>query len=303
MRRRRSLVSVAALATALSAVAAHAQTPKPGETTAAASVSGITQFNTDLDGGGEFHWGGGIASGSLARQLTPELAAGLRVQYDYQQWKFAEPTVFGGSAPWETLSLPSIGVSLSYAPASDLRFTFAPAVEWAYETGASASDALAYGAVLSAAKVFSPDLVLGLGAGVFRQIDETKVFPFLIVNWKLSDRLRLTNPFVAGPVGGAGLELLYTWDDNWEFAGGGTYRSYRFRLKDDGPTPGGIGEHRFVPLYARVARKLTPQTKVDFYVAMFLGGQLSVIDANGNDRYSTDYGASPAIGATLSHRF
>ena len=47
-------------------------------------------------------------------------------------------------------------------------------------------------------RIFSPDLVFGVGAGVFRQIDETKVFPFLVVNWKITDRLRLGNPLQAG---------------------------------------------------------------------------------------------------------
>ena len=152
-------------------------------------------------------------------------------------------------------------------------------------------------------KVFSPTLVLGLGAGVFRQIDETKVFPFLIVNWKLSDSLRVANPFAAGPMGGAGLELVYAYDDNWEIAGGAAYRSYRFRLKDGGPTPGGVGENRFMPLFARISRKLTPQTTIGLYAFASLGGRLTVVDANGNDRYRSDYSVAPGLALSLAHRF
>jgi hypothetical protein len=298
---RSTVVLAAAIAAALP-FATQAQAPAADGITASAAVTGLAQLDTDLDAGGSFNWASGLASASLGRQLTPELAAGMRLQYDYQHWSFSDPKAFGGSAPWGSLNLPSLGVSVTYAPAPDLRFTVAPAVEWAYESGAGTGDALMYGAVLSAAKVFSPDLVLGLGAGVFRQLDETKVFPFLVVNWKIDDRLRLTNPFQAGPVGGAGLELVYTMDA-WEFGGGGTYRSYQFRLKDDGPTPGGIGEHRFVPLFLRAGRTLAPGTRLDFYAAAFLGGRLSVLDASGNERYATDYATAPAFGLTLSHRF
>jgi hypothetical protein len=301
MHRRRTAVLLVALATGLPA-GAHAQAPATGNVTASAALTGLAQFDTDLDGGGSFHWTGGIASASLAQQFTPELAAGLRLQYDYQQWSFDNPTAFGGVAPWESLNLPSVGVSVTYAPSADLRFTVAPAVEWAYESGASTGDALLYGAVASAAKVFSPDLVLGLGAGVFRQIDENKIFPFLVVNWKIDDRWRLTNPFPAGPVGGAGLELVYTMDQ-WQFAGGATYRSYKFRLKDDGPTPGGIGEHRFVPVYVRAGRQLAPRTTLDLYAALLVGGRLTVQDANGNDRFQSDYSTAPVVGLTLAHRF
>jgi hypothetical protein len=302
MRLARVVPAVVLVAT-LSTMTAHAQSPKPGETTVAAALSGVTQFDTDIDNGGQFRWWGAIASGTLATQINSALAIGLRVQYDYQRWNFDAPAAFGGTAPWGTLDMPSIGVSATYSPTSDLRFTIAPAVEWTYESGASAGDALAYGAVLSATKVFSSDLVLGIGAGVFRQIDETKVFPFVILNWKINDRLRVANPFPAGPTGGAGLELVYAPDDNWEVAAGGTYRSYRFRLKDDGPTPGGIGENRFVPLFARVSRKLAPQTTIDLYALVSVGGRLSVVDANGNDRYRSDYSAAPGLGLSLVHRF
>ena len=80
----------------------------------------------------------------------------------------------------------------------------APEFEWSYESGASASDAKNFGAVLRRDRFFSPTLVLGIGAGVFRQIDKTRVFPLLIVNWQIDDQWRVSNPFQAGPAGGAG---------------------------------------------------------------------------------------------------
>ena len=147
-------------------------------------------------------------------------------------------------------------LDLGYAFDSDLQVGVSPLFGWAFESGAKTSDALTYGAILAATKVFSPSLMLGAGVGIVRQIDDTKVFPFLIVNWQIDDRWRLGNPFPAGPAGGAGLELTYAPDDRWEFAGGGAKRSTRYRLDETGIAPGGIGENRFFPLFARVVAQL-----------------------------------------------
>ena len=80
-------------------------------------------------------------------------------------------------------------------------------MDFAGASGAETGESLSYGAVLSAAYAFGPDLMVGLGAGVFERLDQSEVFPYVVIDWKINDRLRLTNPFRAGPVGPAGLEL------------------------------------------------------------------------------------------------
>ena len=279
------------------------QSSKPGDITTSANITGLYQFDTDLDQGGNFRWGDVQAGVNFTRQFTPEFAAGFSLRYDYQDWKWDKPVAFGGVAPWSKINIPAIGLNFSYTIAPEWRLDFIPTVEWSGESGANAGDSVAYGAVLSATKIFSPDLVLGLGVGVFRQIDETKVFPFLVVNWKITDRLRLGNPLPAGPAGGAGLELAYTLSDQWELGGGGSYRSYRFRLKDDGPVPNGIGENRFIPVFARLTYTFNRATRADLYAAAFVNGKLTVTSDGGNGLYNDNYKTAPAIGLTLAHRF
>jgi len=303
---RRPLVhqaTIAVLAAACIPAMALAQAMKPGDVSASTAITGVNQFSTDLDGGGDFRWAAGIVSGNITRQLTPELGAGFSVRYDYDAWSFGKPVAFGGKAPWENLNAPNIAGSLTYAITPDVLVGFVPSFGWSFESGANTGDALVYGAILSATKVFSDRLVLGIGASVVHQIDENKVFPFLIIQWQIDERWRLANPFRAGPAGGAGLELAYAIDDNWEIAGGGTYRSYRFRLKNDGPTPDGVGENRFFPVFARLTRKFGAPTKLDFYAGVSAGGRLSVNNAQGNEVARDDYKTAPAIGVTLSHRY
>jgi hypothetical protein len=292
---------VAALSTVIS-VAARAQ-PAPGDVSGTAAVTGYTQFNTKLDSGGRFNWAGGLGSASLTRQITPQLSIGLAARYEYQSWNFNEPDAFGNVAPWKNLNAPSIGADFTYAWAPDLFIKVIPTVAWTYESGASTGDALTYGAVASVSKAFSPDLLVGLGVSAFRRIDKTQALPFLVVNWKINDKWRVNNPFAAGPAGGAGLEIVYTPNDLWEFAQGLTYRSYRFRLATDNATPSGIGENSFIPLFMRVTRKLTKDARVDFYGAIVTGGKLTVDTENGGGLYSDNYKIGPALGATLVVNF
>lgn len=282
---------------------AFAQAMQPGEVSVSTAISGVNQFNTDLDRGGDFRWAAGIASGSVTRQLTREWSAGFAVRYDYDAWNFSNPAAFGGKAPWENLNAPNVSASLTYAIAPDMLVGFVPSFGWSFESGAKTGDALVYGAIFSATKVFSPNLVLGIGASVVHQIDENKVFPFVIIQWQIDEHWRLANPFRAGPAGGAGLELAYSIDDNWEIAGGGAYRSYRFRLKDNGLTPDGVGENRFFPLFARLTRKFGARTKLDVYAGVSAGGRLSVDNSQGSEVARDDYKTAPAIGLTLSHRY
>jgi hypothetical protein len=296
-------VAIASLAAALLPTAAFARTPQPGEVSASASLSGLHQFDTDLDAGGEFSWTAGIASGSITRQFTPDFAAGLALRYDFEDWNFSRPVAFGADAAWGHLNAPNIVADFRYAVGSDLVLGVAPLFGWAFETGAKTSDALTYGAILAATRVFSPTLMLGVGAGVVREIDDTKVFPFLIVNWRIDDRWRLGNPFPAGPAGGAGLELTYAPDERWEFAAGGAKRSTRYRLDGAGIAPGGVGENRYFPLFARVARTFGAQTKVDLYAGIALRGRLTVNDADDIRVARDDYSTAPMIGLTMAHRF
>ena len=92
-----------------------------------------------------------------------------------------------------------------------------------------------------------------MGAGVFRQIDKTKVFPYLLINWKITDRWAINNPLPAGPSGGAGLELSYALANKWRLSGGAAYRCYRFRLSESNYTPNGIGQNSFIPVFARLS--------------------------------------------------
>ena len=304
--RRRPGRLVAELATAIvlatPATAALAQAAAPGEVSASASLTGIGQLDARLDQGGNFSWNGAVVQAEATRQFTPEFSAAIALRYGYERWDFAAPSALGAVAPWGQINRPSVGFKLVERISPQVSVFVAPEFGWSYESGASASDAKNFGAVLGATKFFSPELVLGLGAGVFRQIDKTRVFPFLIVNWQIDANWRVSNPFQAGPAGGAGLELVRALGPQWELAAGASVRDYRFRLRDDGPAPGGIGRNQGVPVFARLTRQLGRQGHIDLYAGAVSAGKLRVLDANGATLTSSDYHPAPllALSATLN---
>jgi hypothetical protein len=165
------------------------------------------------------------------------------------------------------------------------------------------NEALTYGAVVSLSHAFSRDLVLGIGVGVFDRLEETDAFPFLVIDWKISPHVRLTNPLRAGPAGPAGLELVYSPDGIWSFGVGGAYRSYRFRLDDRSAVTDGIGEVEFLVTFAKAARRFGSRLSLDISAGALFDGEIAIEDAGGNELGSTGYDTAPFAAVTLTGRF
>ena len=276
---------------------------EPGTTFTSIGVTGLNQFNTGLSSGGSFSWQDAVANLNVTHQFSKEFSAGLIVRYDYQNWSWSNPQAFDGRVPWTSINSPSVGLNLSYALSPEWRLGLTPTIEWSGESGTGTGGTATYGAVVSAARRFSKDLTLGFGAGVFRQIDQTKVFPYLVINWNITERLRLSNPLPAGPSGGAGLELSYALSERWTLAGGGAYRSYRFRLNDTGIAPNGVGQNRFVPVFGRLSYQFDAGPRLDLYAAASVAGQLSATTSNGDAVYGDTAKTGLMLAASLSKRF
>jgi hypothetical protein len=145
--------------------------------------------------------------------------------------------------------------------------------------------------------------MIGVGAGIFERLDQGEIFPYLVIDWRINDRWRISNPFQAGPVGPAGLELRYQPRDYWELAAGGAYRSYRFRLDDKSTVTNGIGDVDFWAPFLRVGRKLGKQFWIDINAGAMLNGTITIEDEDGDKLDGTDYDPAPFLGLTLRGRF
>jgi len=272
-----------------------------GSTSVAAGY--LYQSGTAIPGGGEFRVSRAFVNADVAGTTGFPAWLGLGLTYDREEYAFSAPSGLSVPAPWGTIHRIGFSPSIIHSIAPDWRILFAPSIGYAGEEGAEPGDALVYGAVLSATKTIGPDLSLGLGAGAFRQIDRWRVFPFLSVRWRINDRWKLSNPLRVGPAGPAGLELAYSIDGNWEMAAGGAYRSYRFRLDEDGTFPGGIGEIGGIPLFARLSRTWRHGWRVDLYAGVLLGGTLDIDNERGDQVGSASFDPAPLAGLFVTRKF
>lgn len=272
---------------------------------ASVSVVGINQFNTNLNSGGGFGWSYASASLGLLNNVSPVTTVGVSLRYETEFWNWSNMQAYnlGGKNPWGTIQSPGVSFIYSHKFDSNWKLNLIPTIESNAEQGAELGNSLTYGTIVNASKQLSPTLNLGLGTGVFRQIDTNRIFPFVVIDWKITDRWNLNNPFPGGPAGGAGLELSYAVTPQFKISGGAAYRSYRFRLSNSSAYAGGVGQNKFVPIFARFSYAFDRTTLLDLYTIANVGGAVSAIDTSGNTVLSTNYKTAPAIALSLVKRF
>jgi hypothetical protein len=268
------------------------------------SVSAIRQPEVNIDGGGKFSLSGGLVRFGLKRSAGPGSSIGLGLSYDVDDYDFTGITEFGGEDPWNDVR--RVGISLPYFKLLNQSWAMglSPSVNWLQESGAASNDSLSYGITGFATRSFTRTRSLGFGAGVFRTIDdETDFFPFIAIDWQFNDQWRLSNPFDADALGPAGLELSYRINDRWQLGGGGVYRSFRFRLDNDGVGANGIGENKSAVAFLRLRRFSPSGLNVDFYAGTTLAGELELDDTNGRRLAVSDYDNALFVALTLSVDF
>lgn len=287
--------------------AASQETGPPGRPAGATglslSASYLHQFDADIDGGGDVRVDRYFLRLDKSRRQSETLTLGVGFQYDLADYSFSDAAAAPGAAPWDQVNALTLSATSIYSPDRNWKFFMAPSVGVAAASGADWSDSLVYGGILWSSYRITPDIAVGLGAGLFSKQEEFSAFPVIVVDWKISDRLRLSNPRNEGPTGPAGLELTYRFDHGASVAAGGAYRSLRFRLDDDGTVSGGIGEDRAFPLWVKFSTRLGEKGTLSVLGGAMAGGTLTIEDRHGTTVQEQDYDVAPFLSATLSLRF
>jgi len=258
---------------------------------------------TDLDRGAKFSLRQYQLRGVATRSFSDSTRLGFSFGYDHLDFDFSGITAFGGPEPWRKVHRIGLGLPVFYRAGDSWQFMVSPSLDFSGESGADFNEALRYGAVVSATHRFNPAFSLGAGIGIFHGLEETNVFPYLAVHLKINEKWVLTNPFSAGPIGPAGLELTYFPSDFWEIGGGGAYRSSRFRLDNHGIAPGGIGQSSGLPAWLRITRKFSRHLKLDLYGGVLLDGELRIEDRDGRKLGSDDFDPAAFMAVNFSARF
>jgi hypothetical protein len=266
------------------------------------SVSPVFE-DASLDSGGDTSVGGVIVRLGTLRDFGGGTRAGVTLNYDYFDYSFDNPVAFGGVAPWGKMYRYGVSMPVSFAMGEGWVLGITPSVDWFKENGAASSDALAWGATMTAVKVFADGNQLGLGVAAFDRVEETSVFPFPIVNWRFDRHWRLINPLAAGPTGPAGLQLDYEFDSGWALGFGAAWRKTRYRLSESGPVANGVGEISGAPIFLRARLDLGRSATLNLYGGVVAGGKLRVEGPSGNLVREDDFDLAPLVGFNFVSRF
>jgi hypothetical protein len=281
---------------------AHSETPAGEGEGIEFSLSVVPEYQgeTDLDRGGDFSVLRFSLKGEVERKISERFEAGVDVGYALDGYSFSGVTALGGGEPWEDIHRLKVGNTYRYRFADDWALFARPSVGLALESGGEWDDALTFGAVAAVSRRFGPDLTVGAGLGGRTGIEDTDVFPVLLIKWQIREGVRLRNPNRAGPGGPGGLELSFTPPGAWEYAVGGSYRSRRFRLDGSGFAPDGVGEDEGLPFWVLASRKLGGASTLVLYGGAVFAGELTVEDRNGNKLASDEYDPAAFIGFALT---
>ena len=179
------------------------QTPvrsKVGDTEFSVSAFTLYQFDTGLEGGGDYNVQRYFFRFDAGRQTTAALKAGIGLSYDYEDWDFTGASGFRG-LPWGDIHRTGIDLSFQYTGIEDWTLFFLPALQFARESGAEWGDSFQIGAVLAASYRISQKLTLGIGAGLYTGLEDTKGFPFVVIRGRLPTGSCWRIPFDLGRPG------------------------------------------------------------------------------------------------------
>ena len=266
------------------------------------SVAAANQFPARVSGGGSLKVLTVDAQGGYIQQINENLHVGLGANYQFADFDFTGLN-FYAPRPWQDVHFIGAAIPIIYTLSNKWSLMLIPVGQWAGEPDASFEKSLIYGGVVAATYTFDKGRVIGFGAGGLYSLAQTSFFPFIVVNWKITDSLRLNTPYRAGPSGPGGIELTYIVNNDLELAAGASYNSRRFRLSERNVIANGIGQYDTLPIFARVSYRIFPPVEVNVYGGASLYNYIVVDDSRGGQLFHTHHTVAPFVGGGLSLKF
>lgn len=262
----------------------------------------VQQPSVSIDGGGDVD--SVRAYAEIGRSWRTEQGArlGLSIGYGEQHYDFSGAG-FALPDPWGRIRELRLGARYVHPLDSAWSLFAFPSLRFSAESGAALDDGATVGVLAGGTYRFSEDLSIGPGVGVFSEIeDDVSLFPILLLDWAITDRLSLESGRGFAASRGPGLQLRWRQSSTWDFAVGGRYEKVRFRLDDDGPAAGGVGEDASVPVFAVARYHASRDTMLSLLVGAQTSATLRLEDSNGALVREADADTGAFYGLTLSTR-
>ncbi len=275
----------------------------PGGWSSFARGGAVYQFDTDLDEGGSYDVKRFTLEAGQGYGWDPRTSVSFALGYRYDGYSFSRGSGIAAAAPWEDVHSLSLGVPMRRGIGENWSAFMIPSVQSSGESGSSFDETITGGILTGFAYRFGERLTIGPGFGVVSQLeDSASIFPVLIVDWKITDKLSLETGRGLGASLGPGLTLNYQATHHWSFSVGGRYEKVRFRLDDEGTVPGGIGEDSSFPLFAGFTYSYSPEIKLSLVGGVEFGTEFVLEDSDGNRIMKESSDPGGFLGLTFSFR-
>ncbi len=228
----------------------------------------------------------------------------LALGYGFDGYDFSGDRGIAALSPWKTVHTVRVSTPVRWGAGRDWTVFVIPTLRSSAESGASLGDSLSGGGFAGFSYRFGDRLTIGPGIGAMTEIEESPdIFPVLLIDWKITDRLRLETGRGLGATRGPGLILRWEVSDGWDLSLGGRYEKLRFRLDREGVAPDGVGSDRSFPLFCGATYRFTPRAEASLVGGWALGGELRLEDENGNRIAEENYDPAGFLGVAFGVRF
>ncbi len=264
-------------------------------------VGWVWQLRTDLTDtqAGRFSHDRGHVLARARVPLRDDLELLLSGRYQRDNFSFENLV-----SPWSNINTTHIDAGLQWQVTRQWQVFGGGQARWAAEEGASLGDGFEGGGMIGAAYAFSRDFVLGGGVGVRSRIEDSLlIYPVIVLDWQISDRLKLSTNLTTGWANQSGAELVYSLDDQIDIGIAAVFDYQRFRLGDDAPTPGGVGTTEALPVTAFIDLDICPNGSLRAFAGATVYGRLKSTTSTGADVWASDHDPTPVLGLQGTIRF
>lgn len=262
----------------------------------------VHQPSVSLDGGGDVDSVRAYTEIGRSWNTGARARLGLSLGYGEQHYDISGAG-FAANDPWGRIRELRLGARYLHQLESPWTLFLLPSLRFSAESGAALDDGATVGMLAGGTYRFNENLSIGPGIGVFTEIeDDVSVFPVLLLDWALTDRLSLESGRGFAASRGPGLQLRWRFESTWDFAVGGRYEKVRFRLDDDAPGAGGVGEDASVPVFAVASYHASRDTTVSLLVGAQTSATLRLEDRGGALVQEADADTGVFYGLTLRAR-
>lgn len=267
-------------------------------------AGGVHQFQTGLDAGGDFEVNRFITRFSIGYQPDYANSTSLSFGYMHSAYNFEGVNGLQTSQPWDGIHSMNLSAPMRRSLSDHWSLLAIPSLRSVAEDNGDFNQSITGGVIAGASYSIRPGLNLGPGFGVMSQLeDSVNVFPIILIDWDISEKVQLQTGRGFGASQGPGLTLIYALNDSWDLMLGGRYERFRFRLNQKGSVPNGVGEDRVASINLGASYTWNDRFVFTLFGGFHLFGQLELDDAAGNEMAVRDYDSAPVLGIRGSFRF